>query len=248
MSTRTCSSLLVTMLLACGLCAVPAIAQQAKPDHPPKAPVKEAPGAAKAGERIGDPYPLSTCPISGGKLGSMGDPVVKLYEGREVRFCCSACPPKFEKDLAANIAKLDEVIIKDQLPLYPLETSVVSGKKLSEAADAKPVDFVYGNRLVRVVNAAEKAEFLKDAKKHLAALDKAVIEKQGKEYPLTTCVVSGDKLGSSEKHETTDVVLAGRLVRLCCDMCMKDLKKDPAKIIAAVDAARNAAKPGKGTK
>jgi hypothetical protein len=44
---------------------------------------------AKADARVGDPYPLATCPITGKKLGSMGDPVIKVYDGREVRYCCS---------------------------------------------------------------------------------------------------------------------------------------------------------------
>lgn len=251
MNVRKCSSLIVTVVLASGLGTASALAQSSKPaqpEHPIATPANDKPATAKASERVGDPYPLATCPISGGELGSMGDPIVKVYDGREVRFCCSACPPKFEKDLAANIAKLDQSIIKDQLPLYPLDTSVVSGKKLSKAADAKPLDFVYANRLIRVVDEAEKAEFLKDPKKHLATLDKAVIEKQGKDYSLTTCVVSGDKLGSADKHETTDVVIAGRLIRLCCDMCVKDLKKEPAKFIGIVDAARKAPQTNPKTK
>src|SRR5262245_30996294 len=69
---------------------------------------------AKATDRVGDPYPLETCPISGKKLGTMGNPVVKTYGGREVRFCCPECPAQFEKNLVANLAKLDEQIIKDQ--------------------------------------------------------------------------------------------------------------------------------------
>ena len=37
-------------------------------------------------QRIGDPYPLTTCPVSGEKLGEMGPPVVYLHEGREIRY------------------------------------------------------------------------------------------------------------------------------------------------------------------
>ncbi len=53
-------------------------------------------GAAKTGEPAlpttpeqawTGPYTLDTCPVSGEKLGSMGDPSVKMYDGREVRFC-----------------------------------------------------------------------------------------------------------------------------------------------------------------
>ncbi|SHJ09815.1 YHS domain-containing protein [Rubritalea squalenifaciens DSM 18772] len=51
-------------------------------------------------------YPLDVCVVSGKKLGSMGDPYVVTYEGQEVRFCCSHCEPKFQKDPASYLAKL----------------------------------------------------------------------------------------------------------------------------------------------
>jgi YHS domain-containing protein len=188
---------------------------------------------AKAGDRVGDPYSLDTCPISGKKLGAMGDPIVKVYDGREVRFCCAQCPPNFEKDLSANLAKIDEKIIKDQGPLYPLRTSVVTGKDLP----AKPYEFVYGNRLVRLGAESEKADFLKDPKKYLAELDKAAVAQQSKHYPLKTCPVSKDELGG-DMGGPVDMVVGGRLIRLCCKDCKKDLEQDPAKFIAMVDAAR----------
>ena len=43
-------------------------------------------------------YPLNTCPVTGEELGSMGDPVVYDYQGREIRFCCQGCIPQFEAD------------------------------------------------------------------------------------------------------------------------------------------------------
>lgn len=200
----------------------------------------EAAAPAKADQRVGDPYALDTCPITGKKLGSMGDPVVKLYDSREVRFCCSGCPDKFEKDKVANFTKIDEKIIKDQAPLYPLKTSVVTGKDLP----AKSFEFVYGNRLIRLGAEGEKADFLKDPKKYLGTLDKAVVEQQGKDYALKTCPVSKEEFGG-DMGEPVDLVIAGRLVRLCCKACKKDVEKDPAKFVAIVDAAQrgNKAKP-----
>ncbi len=85
-----------------------------------------------------------------------------------------------------------------------------------------------------------KAEVLKDPKKHLAAFDKAVIDKQSKNYPLTKCPVGGDELGKGDMGEPENMVIAGRLTRLCCGLCVKDVNKDPAKFIAKVDAARKA--------
>jgi hypothetical protein len=239
-------------LVLMAMWSAPALAQgdrgkspaPATPPTTPTTPTSATPAGApaKEPERLGDPYPLDTCPITGKKLGEMGDPVVKLYEGREVRFCCPACAPKFEKDKAGNLAKLDEKIVKDQLPLYPLKTSVVTGKSLPE----KAYDYVYGNRLVRLDAEGEKAEFLKDPKKHLAALDKAVVAAQGKDYPLAACPVSKEKLGGM--GPAVDVVVGGRLIRMCCDMCKADVEKSPSKFIALVDAARKGTGKGDASK
>lgn len=239
MATFTKMHLAIAAMTALTLGTGTALAQHdqspAKADQPKH---EEKPAtAAKANERIGDPYPLDICPITGKKLGTMGDPVTKLYDGREVRFCCPACSPKFEKDLKASVAALDEKIIKDQTPLYPLKTSVVTGEDLP----AKPFEFVYGNRLIRVGAESEKADFLKDAEKFMGELDKAVVAAQGKDYPLKTCPVSKDEFGG-DMGKPVDLVVAGRLIRLCCKDCKKDIEKDPAKFIAAYDAARKGEK------
>jgi YHS domain-containing protein len=55
-----------------------------------------------------DTYPLTTCVVSGEKLGEMGAPVVTNYKGAEVRFCCSGCVKKFNADPAKYLTKLDK--------------------------------------------------------------------------------------------------------------------------------------------
>ena len=52
-------------------------------------------------------YPLKTCVVSGEELGSMGKPVVIQHEGKEVQFCCKSCMPKFKKDPAKYMKKLE---------------------------------------------------------------------------------------------------------------------------------------------
>ena len=71
---------------------------------------KAAPAAAEPSKPA---YPLTTCVVSGEKLGEMGDVVEYVHkeEGkpdRLVRFCCSSCIKKFKKDPAKYLAKLDE--------------------------------------------------------------------------------------------------------------------------------------------
>ncbi len=232
----TTRSFVTTPLLAALLCTGSAFAQHE--GHEGHAGQDQA-QAAKAQARVGDPYPFATCPISGKKLGTMGDPVVKVYDGREVRYCCNGCPKKFEKDLQQSLAKLDTKIIADQGPFYPLKTSLVTSKNLPD----HPAEFAYGNRLVRLGSEKERAEFDKTPAKFLAALDKAVVEAQGKDFPLKECPVSGEKYGG-DMGEPVDIVLAGRLIRVCCDDCEADVEKDPAKFVGMVDAARQGQKPG----
>jgi hypothetical protein len=79
----------------------------------------------------------------------------------------------------------------------------------------------------------------------LAAKTAATPEWLAKEiaaYPLTTCTVSGDKLGGS-MGPTLDYVwrVAGqpdRLVRFCCNDCLADFEKNPAKFLAMIDTAK----------
>lgn len=56
-----------------------------------------------------------------------------------------------------------------------------------------------------------------------------------KPYPLTTCVVSGEKLDSMGKPYAYDH--EGREVRFCCKNCVKDFKKEPAKYLKLLDDA-----------
>jgi YHS domain-containing protein len=48
----------------------------------------------------------TTCPVSGEKLGSMGESPSVSYKGRTVHFCCKACIKEFDKDPAKYLAKL----------------------------------------------------------------------------------------------------------------------------------------------
>jgi len=55
-------------------------------------------------------YPLKTCVVGGESLGSMGDPVEFVHEGRLVQFCCEGCIDDFKKDSTKYLAKLDQAL------------------------------------------------------------------------------------------------------------------------------------------
>jgi hypothetical protein len=62
-------------------------------------------------------------------------------------------------------------------------------------------------------------------------------------YPLTTCVVSDDKLdedngmGGPVNYLWKETGKPDRLVRFCCKDCIKDFEKEPAKYLAKLDDA-----------
>lgn len=67
------------------------------------------------------------------------------------------------------------------------------------------------------------------------ACTSAHAEEPARPYPLKTCVVSDEKLGSMgksyvHKHE-------GREVQFCCKACLKDFNKDPKKFLKKLDDA-----------
>ncbi len=81
-------------------------------------------------------------------------------------------------------------------------------------------------------------------------MGRAADPKTGKDtYPLTTCVVSDEKLGGDmgapyiftykDPKIKND---PGREVRLCCTNCLKDFKKDPTKYLKKIDDAAKAKK------
>src|SRR5215208_442662 len=58
------------------------------------------------------PYTLTTCAVSGEKLGEMGKPYVFTHEGRELKLCCKDCLKDFKKDPAKYVKKVEEAEAK----------------------------------------------------------------------------------------------------------------------------------------
>ena len=64
---------------------------------------------ARAEDKKAPPTPdkMTTCPVSGDKLGEMGKPFVFEYKGREVKLCCPDCKKDFEKDPGKYMKKIE---------------------------------------------------------------------------------------------------------------------------------------------
>jgi len=132
-------------------------------------------------------------------------------------------------------ARLKELaaLVKAQGPSYPLDTCIISGKKLGSMGD--PVEYNQDGRLVRLCCKGCTKTVAKDPASVLKKIDEAVVLAQRSIYPLDTCVVGGEKLGSM--GTPVDYVAGTRLVRFCCPSCIDGFKQEPAKYMAKIDAA-----------
>jgi hypothetical protein len=75
-----------------------------------------------------------------------------------------------------------------------------------------------------------------------------IIAKARAEYPLKTCLVSGEDLGSMGDAVAFVHRVPGkpdRVVFMCCEGCIDDFKADPAKYLKKLDDAGKSKPPGK---
>ncbi|MFT5051674.1 MAG: hypothetical protein ACI8QZ_003094 [Chlamydiales bacterium] len=126
--------------------------------------------------------------------------------------------------------------IAAQVPFYPLQKCVVSGEALV-AGEITDVD--HEGRLVRLCCKMCTRQLENDPAAIIAKLDAAAIAAQMPFYPSEKCLISDEALGSM--GDAIDMVHEGRLVRLCCDGCVKSFKKDTAKYFATIDRGMIAA-------
>lgn len=193
---------------------------------------------------LSEVYPLGLCPVSGNDLSVMDKPIEMFYGDRQVRFCTAKCPKEFKKSLSENLRKLDDAIIAQQKPRYPLDTCVVSGKAL-DGPGVDAVDFVYKNRLVRFCCKACIDQFKQDPGLFLDKLDSAVIAHAEKDYPLDRCVVSGDLL-PVPGHKQIDAVVGYRLIRVCGEQCFSRVMRNPSRFFAILENAKEGKLPVEG--
>jgi YHS domain-containing protein len=117
---------------------------------------------------------------------------------------------------------------------YPLSTDPVGGEELAKVAE--PILFSYNGREIRFASKENQAKFVADPKPYLAKIDEAIIKLEKPNYPLTTCIVSGDKLGGA-MGKPVDFVYNNRYVQFCCQDCPAQFTADPAKFMKKLDDA-----------
>lgn len=248
MTGARCLLAILLSVLACTGCATPATprADAALAAPAPASPAAESPAplpvAAPSAAR-GDLYYFVDCAQCDRLLGTRGEPVQRVFDGRHLRFCELACAEQFAADVPAGMGRLDALMIADQAPLYPIETSIVSGRALA----GSPRQFVWGNRLIRVCDASEESQFLENPSRFMPALDKATVEARWKGYPVVKCPVQGTRL-EDEYNPRMAVVVAQRIVRVCCLDCAARVRGQPSHYLPLIDLANRQAGIGAGGK
>jgi hypothetical protein len=170
-------------------------------------------------------YPLEGCVVSDRPLEE-GKAKTFEVQGRVLRTCCAKCQKKVEDAPEEFVARIDAALIAAQQATYPLETCPVSGKKIGSMG--KGHDMVVAGTLVRLCceQCVDKANKL--GEQVVRKIQDAAYQKQLAAYPTDKCVVSGHEL---DTEDPTDVMYGTTLVRLCCEDCVGDLQRDPAKFL-----------------
>ena len=91
-------------------------------------------------------------------------------------------------------------------------------------------------KLKQIITAALVAGFAAGAF-NLRAADKAADAKP-KPYPLKTCVVTDEEIGKDPDMKPHVFTYKGQEVKLCCNGCLKDFNKEPAKFMKKIEDAQ----------
>jgi len=134
---------------------------------------------------------------------------------------------------ADAVSDADKAVIAAQLPFYPMNTCVVSGKPLDE--DAKNV--VIDGNLYRTCCSRCAAKIIKDSTEARKDIEAAVIAAQKPLWPNMPCPVSGEAFGGEEMGDPVDFVYGMRYFKLCCGGCKRGVAKDADKVYGKISAA-----------
>ena len=119
---------------------------------------------------------------------------------------------KYETSIARYEVEMDKVLVKRQMPYYPLDVCPMMDEPLD--VDGKDIakNVIFGNRLVRLCCSRCVRRFEARPEKLLKQLDDAIRKQQGPSYPLTHCLVATDV--ALTKENTVEFIIGNRLMRV----------------------------------
>ena len=90
------------------------------------------------------PYPLDYCVVSNEKLGSMGKPIVFIFENQEIKLCCKECRSEFDADPKKFLEKINNPS-KETKPSAPVAAPSQSGIVVQLTVDGLVCNFCASN-------------------------------------------------------------------------------------------------------
>lgn len=167
----------------------------------------------------------------------MGKVTRRVINGVDVSFCCPPCIKPYEENYEDYRRQIAGQIVLLELSYYPTDRCIVSGKELSKETEA--IDYVLGNRLVRLENSSCIEKLNAEQEKYNQKLDYLIKDAERKDYPLKTCIVSGGPLNPDKTP--FEVVVGNRLMKLCCGGCQGKIRETPYVYVKKINEAWAAA-------
>jgi len=154
--------------------------------------------------------------VKGGKLFRLGDESSKAA---------------IDADVVGYTKKIEDEVIRQQKPTYPLKTSAISDKPLGE----KPIDKVHNNRLFRLADDADVKAFDTDKTKAISKLDKAYIDMQLPYYPYKKDPVTKEDIAGKE---TVKYLWGNKLIQFTSAVNVTEFEKTPETYLKVLETLK----------
>lgn len=179
-------------------------------------------------------YPFTTC-LACNKMLPV-KPVEYIKSGRLFRLDVVACQAAVDANLAAYTKKIEDAVIVQQKPTYPLLTSALSGKTLGPTT----IEKVFGTRLIRLAEPTEVPIFDADPTVTITKLNKAYIDAQLPTYPYKKDPVNKEDLATFTAAGKTPVkyLWGNKLILFTSSTSATEFEKTPEVYLAALETMK----------
>ena len=174
-------------------------------------------------------YPFTTDIASGKALPEK--PIEYVKDGKLFRLAEDSSKAMIDVDVAGYTKRIEDEVVKQQKPTYPLKTSANSDKPLGE----KPIDKVYVNRLFRFADETDAKAFETDKTKAITKLDKAYIDMQLPYYPYKKDPVTREDIAGKE---TVKYLWGNKLIQFTSANSVTEFEKTPETYLKVLETLK----------
>ena len=174
-------------------------------------------------------YPFTTDIASGKALPEK--PIEYVKEGKLFRLAEDSSKAMIDVDVAGYTKRIEDEVVKQQKPTYPLKTSANSDKPLGE----KPIDKVYVNRLFRFADETDAKAFETDKTRAITKLDKAYIDMQVPYYPYKKDPVTREDIAGKE---TVKYLWGNKLIQFTSASSVTEFEKTPEAFLKVLETLK----------